>query len=256
MPSAPRASDNTLLISYSHRDVIWARTLKRALEKHENTVWLDEHDIQFGDSISDRLAEMIWKVDFLLVLISPRSLASQWVHWELSVAHQRERLEGTKRILPILIQGEHVPATLSGRLFADFRTKERQDSDFAKLVVMLLARRAASGGQPFNTDLFEPDRSEWLRVPPPPVPPAADPRLFHEKSPMTGTLYRAVPQGARPLVDLGAQVRAGDPLVYVEAMKIINEIEATVDGTVESFLVGDGDTIEFGQPFAVVRRSA
>ena len=72
------------------------------------------------------------------------------------------------------------------------------------------------------------------------------------KSPMVGTFYRASSPGAKPLVEVGQEVKAGQPLCIIEAMKIMNEIEADHDGTVTRVLCENGQAVEFGQPLFVI----
>jgi len=72
------------------------------------------------------------------------------------------------------------------------------------------------------------------------------------KSPMVGTFYRAQAPGAKPLVELGQEVKPGQPLCIIEAMKIMNEIEADKGGTIARVLVDNGQAVEFGQPLFVV----
>lgn len=68
------------------------------------------------------------------------------------------------------------------------------------------------------------------------------------KSPMVGTFYRASAPGAKPLVEVGQSVNEGDRLCIIEAMKLMNEIEADVDGTIVGILAEDGAPVEYGQP--------
>ena len=74
------------------------------------------------------------------------------------------------------------------------------------------------------------------------------------KSPMVGTFYRSATPGAKPLVDVGATVKAGDALCIIEAMKIMNEIDTDVDGKITKVLVENGQAVEFGQPLFVIDR--
>jgi acetyl-CoA carboxylase biotin carboxyl carrier protein len=68
------------------------------------------------------------------------------------------------------------------------------------------------------------------------------------KSPMVGTFFRAASPGAAAFVDVGDTVAQGDTLCIVEAMKLMNEIEADAGGTVKAILVENGQPVEFGQP--------
>src|SRR5579862_6385749 len=71
-------------------------------------------------------------------------------------------------------------------------------------------------------------------------------------SPMVGTAYRGPAPGARPFVDVGSQVKAGDPLLIIEAMKTMNQIPSPRSGTVVQVLVEDGQPVEYGQPLMIV----
>ncbi len=68
------------------------------------------------------------------------------------------------------------------------------------------------------------------------------------KSPMVGTFYRSPSPSSPPFVEVGKHVKAGDPICIVEAMKMMNQIEADHSGVVEAILVEDGEPVEFGQP--------
>jgi acetyl-CoA carboxylase biotin carboxyl carrier protein len=72
------------------------------------------------------------------------------------------------------------------------------------------------------------------------------------KSPMVGTVYLRSSVGTAPFVEVGAQVKAGDKVLLVEAMKTFNEILAPRAGTVTSILVEDGQPVEYGQPLLVI----
>ena len=72
------------------------------------------------------------------------------------------------------------------------------------------------------------------------------------KSPMVGTFYRASSPGAASFVEVGSQVKAGDTICIIEAMKILNEIEADKAGTVTQILGENGQAVEYGQPLFVI----
>jgi acetyl-CoA carboxylase biotin carboxyl carrier protein len=71
-------------------------------------------------------------------------------------------------------------------------------------------------------------------------------------SPMVGTFYRASSPGGKPMVDVGSSVKQGEPVCIIEAMKIMNEIEATETGTITKVLCENGQSVEFGQPLFVI----
>jgi acetyl-CoA carboxylase biotin carboxyl carrier protein len=68
------------------------------------------------------------------------------------------------------------------------------------------------------------------------------------KSPMVGTFYRSASPGAKAFVELGSVVKSGDTICIIEAMKILNEIEADKSGTVTRILCENGEAVEYGQP--------
>ena len=71
-------------------------------------------------------------------------------------------------------------------------------------------------------------------------------------SPMVGTFYRAPSPGAKPFVEVGDSVNAGDTLCIIEAMKMLNQIEADKAGTVKAILVENGQPVEFGEPLVIL----
>lgn len=72
------------------------------------------------------------------------------------------------------------------------------------------------------------------------------------KSPMVGTFYRSASPGAKAFVDIGSQVKEGDTICIIEAMKILNEIEADKSGTITSMLCENGQAVEYGQPLFII----
>jgi len=72
------------------------------------------------------------------------------------------------------------------------------------------------------------------------------------KSPMVGTFYRAASPGAKVFTDVGQKVQIGDTLCIIEAMKILNQIEADKSGVVTKILVENGQPVEYGQPLFII----
>jgi acetyl-CoA carboxylase biotin carboxyl carrier protein len=88
-------------------------------------------------------------------------------------------------------------------------------------------------------------------VPAPAAEPAA-PTGHVVKSPMVGTFYASSTPGGKPIVDVGSVVKEGEPVCIIEAMKIMNEIEADKAGTITRVLAENGQAVEFGQPLFVI----
>jgi len=72
------------------------------------------------------------------------------------------------------------------------------------------------------------------------------------KSPMVGTFYRASAPDAKPFVEVGDTVKAGQTICIIEAMKLMNEIESDKDGVVKAILVENGQPVEYGEPLFVI----
>lgn len=72
------------------------------------------------------------------------------------------------------------------------------------------------------------------------------------KSPMVGTFYRSSAPGAKPFVEIGQNINAGETLCIIEAMKLLNEIEADQSGVVKKVLVENGQPVEYGQPLFII----
>jgi acetyl-CoA carboxylase biotin carboxyl carrier protein len=91
-----------------------------------------------------------------------------------------------------------------------------------------------------------------------PAPAAAAPAVVEApaghivKSPMVGTFYRSSSPGAKPFIEVGSTVKEGETICIIEAMKILNEIEADKSGTVTQILCQNGQAVEYGQALVVI----
>jgi acetyl-CoA carboxylase biotin carboxyl carrier protein len=83
-----------------------------------------------------------------------------------------------------------------------------------------------------------------------PIDPTQHPGLV--ASPMVGTAYLGAAPGARPFIEVGSQVKIGDTLIIIEAMKTMNQIPAPRSGTVIQILVGDAQPVEYGEPLMII----
>jgi acetyl-CoA carboxylase biotin carboxyl carrier protein len=84
------------------------------------------------------------------------------------------------------------------------------------------------------------------------APAADEPKGHQVKSPMVGTFYRSPGPDAKPFVEVGQAVKPGDTLCIIEAMKLLNEIEAEVAGSVKEILAENGQAVEYGQVLFVI----
>jgi acetyl-CoA carboxylase biotin carboxyl carrier protein len=83
--------------------------------------------------------------------------------------------------------------------------------------------------------------------------PAEEAGLIKIESPIVGSFYRRPSPDAEAFVEVGSHVKKGDTLCIVEAMKLMNEIESTVDGTIEKISLKDGEVVEFGEVLFLIR---
>ncbi len=85
-----------------------------------------------------------------------------------------------------------------------------------------------------------------------PVEAAVIPEGHVVKSPMVGTFYRSSAPGTPSFVEVGSEIKEGDTLCIIEAMKLLNEIDAAASGVVKKILVENGQPVEFGQPLFII----
>ena len=80
----------------------------------------------------------------------------------------------------------------------------------------------------------------------------AEPEGHTVKSPMVGTFYRSAAPGSKPFVEVGSPIKTGETVCIIEAMKLLNEIEADSDGVIKAILVENGQPVEYGQPLFII----
>ncbi|MBI4289906.1 MAG: acetyl-CoA carboxylase biotin carboxyl carrier protein [Betaproteobacteria bacterium] len=114
-----------------------------------------------------------------------------------------------------------------------------------------IVKTASRGTQTHAAPPVEPAPSLIVAPAAAPGVPAA-PEGHVVKAPMVGTFYRAASPGAKPFVEVGDAVKKGQPICIIEAMKLMNEIEADSDGVVKEVLVENGQPVEYGEPLFVI----
>lgn len=138
-----------------------------------------------------------------------------------------------------------------------------EDSDVAEIEIVegeesVRIARGIAGSPAINTPMMAAPAAPMAPVAPAPVASASSAPASEElppgtvMSPMVGTYYGASSPEAKPFIDVGQQVNKGDTLCIIEAMKIMNQIEAEVSGTIRAILVDDGQPVEFGEPLIVI----
>jgi predicted nucleotide-binding protein len=126
-----------VFISHSHHDKAFVRSLAKKLLVHNIDVWYDDWELRFGDSLISKIRQGIDEVDFLLAVISPSSVNSQWVQKELDVAMNREIENRRVNVIPLVRKECELPGFLKGKLYADFQTSHKSRSSFPKLVASI-----------------------------------------------------------------------------------------------------------------------
>lgn len=120
-------------------------------------------------------------------------------------------------------------------------------------VARQLVQQVAVNAPPPATMAAVPHKAGSTEAPDPGAPGQANqPHPGTVRSPMVGTAYRRPSPEAKPFVEIGSQVKAGDKVLLIEAMKTFNEIVAPRAGTVVQLLVDDGQPVEFGEPLFVL----
>ncbi|ESX83425.1 toll/interleukin-1 receptor domain-containing protein [Mesorhizobium sp. LSHC412B00] len=133
-----------IFLSHSHADKPFARKLAANLRSNGHSVWIDEAEINIGDSLIGKIREGLDKVDYVCALLSKSSIDSQWVQKELDIASNREIDEKRVMVLPLLISDVELPGFLRGKFYGDFRDEGRYEEVFEALL------RAVGGGNKVN----------------------------------------------------------------------------------------------------------
>lgn len=131
---------------------------------------------------------------------------------------------------------------------AEIEIKEGEES------VRISRQHAAMQGMPMQQYMAPPPAAAPVATPVAADEPAAEVEISGHKinSPMVGTFYRSASPGATAFTDIGQSVTEGDTLCIIEAMKILNQIEADKSGKVKAILVENGQPVEFGQPLFII----
>jgi acetyl-CoA carboxylase biotin carboxyl carrier protein len=138
----------------------------------------------------------------------------------------------------------------------DMKVHVKRGSTAAPVVhvapVLQAATVAAAPSTPAS--VAAPPASSPISVPSAPAADAADADLVIVKSPIVGTYYEAPSPGTPPFVKVGDTVKEGQVLCIIEAMKLMNEIEAEVSGVIAKMFVGNGSPVEYGMPLFGIRK--
>jgi len=135
-----------VFLSHAHIDKPFVEKLKKDLEKENITTWYDDKDLNIGDIVSDAISEGIKQSWCFLIVVSPSSIKSGWVKFELDAAYHDHVTKG-KKILPVLtgsVSDSEIPERLKMHLFADFRNEKNYEKEFKKLLRAIIKEGASS----------------------------------------------------------------------------------------------------------------
>lgn len=124
----------SVFLSHSSSDRVFALALAKRLRDQDVRVWLDEAELDVGDSLIDKISRAIDETDFFAVILSHASVASEWVQVELQAALQKELAADRVTVLPVLLDDAEIPLFLKDRKYADFRTPASTGKHFPLLL--------------------------------------------------------------------------------------------------------------------------
>jgi hypothetical protein len=125
---------SSIFLSHNHADKPFVRRLAQDLQAAGVRVWLDEAEMNIGDSLIEKIREGIDQIEYLGVVLSQNSVESQWVKREVDLAMNQE-IEGKRvRVLPLVIDDCELPGFLKGKLYANFRAPNQYTEELAKIL--------------------------------------------------------------------------------------------------------------------------
>lgn len=133
---------SSVFLSHNSKDKPWVRALAERLMADDVVVWLDEAEINIGDSLIDKIAEGIKEMKFVAAIISNNSVESSWVQKEISIAMSKEVAGRKVTVLPLVIDDCELPSSLSDKLYADFTNPDNFEASYEKLLRAIGIKRS------------------------------------------------------------------------------------------------------------------
>jgi len=132
---------SSVFLSHNSKDKPWVRVLAERLMADDVVVWLDEAEINIGDSLIDKITEGIKEMKFVAAIISKNSVESSWVQKEISIAMSKEIAGRQVTVLPLVIDNCELPPSLSDKLYADFTNPDDFETSYSKLLIAIGIKR-------------------------------------------------------------------------------------------------------------------
>jgi len=139
---APRRRPVSVFLSHNSADKPFVRGVYRYLSKMGLRVWLDEAELDAGDSLIQALADAVFRVDCVVAVVSSSSVSSKWVKKELAWAMTREIKGRRVRVIPIKKDETDLPRTIADKIYLDFSTPYRRSKNRDTLLATILNQRA------------------------------------------------------------------------------------------------------------------
>lgn len=124
----------SVFLSHNSKDKPFVRKIAADLREQGHVVWIDEAEINIGDSLVEKIREGLNKVDFVAAVLSENSIGSPWVQRELDISSNREIAERRVILLPLLLEKVDLPGFLFGKRYADFTTEDNYSPSLQDLL--------------------------------------------------------------------------------------------------------------------------
>ncbi len=125
---------SSVFLSHNSKDKPWVKKLAERLTSDGVVVWLDEAELNIGDSLIEKISDGIQEMEYVAAVISKNSVESTWVQKEISLAMSKEISGRTVTVLPLLIEKCRRPAALTDKFYADFTNPENFETEYLKLL--------------------------------------------------------------------------------------------------------------------------
>ncbi len=127
----------SVFLSHNSKDKPFVRKLADSLRSAGHVVWIDEAEINIGDSLVEKIREGLDKVDYVAAILSENSIASSWVQRELDISSNREIAEKRVILLPLMLQQVDLPGFLMGKRYGDFTSDDLYDHSLSEVLKVL-----------------------------------------------------------------------------------------------------------------------
>jgi hypothetical protein len=148
----------SVFLSHNSKDKAFTRKLAERLKEAGIDIWIDEAELNVGDSLLEKIGTALDKANFVAAVLSHNSIQSSWVQLELKLAMTKELAERKVRVLPILIEKCEIPEFLKDKIYADFSDPRDFDAPFASLLRALGVNRQLRDIAPLAVPPAQPNK--------------------------------------------------------------------------------------------------